>query len=237
MKYNLDGKVAVVSRATSELGSAIKKALEENGVLVVDAGEANCKESIKKLVDETISKNGKIDILVNVARGEASDAEAKKFWEYEDSIWENAVRDNIFGVYYLTKEVAKHMVEKHSGSIVNVSSALAVVPAPEQFAFCGTDAGINHFSRAMAIEIGKEGVRVNSVMPGIKDKGINNNIVDDEFSQPTGLLSHIPARRDGSAFEKAASLVCFLSSDDASYINGAQITADGGWSSGYSRDF
>ena len=261
MKVDLSGKTAIVTGAGGVIGKAISLALAANGAKVVLTGRSRgpleiveneikaaggeCtiiqsdisdKAKIQNLVDETLKTYGSIDILVNNAGVNGNQAQRVNFWEYDDELFDKIIATDLNGVYYLSKPVAAQMVKQGSGSIINVASVTGLVPLRLQCAYCAAKAGVINLTKAMAIEIADKGVRVNAIAPGSVLNEQLKEVFYNDKQRSEAMLSHIPMHRTGETEEEAA-MVCFLASDDASYITGSVNTIDGGWSVGYSRDF
>lgn len=245
---NLQGKVAVVTGGSRDIGRAVSLRLAADGAKVCinychnpekaqqtldmirkAGGEAimvkadvTKAEDVKRLFEETAKAfGGRIDILVNNAGG----IMGRKRIEEQDESWYNTVLDlNFKSCWLCTREVLKYMGK--GGAIVNISSQAARDgggPGSSIYA-CGKAAMLCH-TRAMAKELGPQGIRVNAVCPGMIDTYFH-----DTFTAPASreaLHRSAPLRREGEASE-VAGLVCFLASDDSGYVTGTGIDINGG---------
>lgn len=261
MQVDLSGKTAIVTGAGGVIGRAIAVAFARNGANVVLTGRSRAplevaqteireiggkcsiiqcdisdKKQIEALVESTVQEYGKIDILVNNAGINGGAEDRKNFWEYNDELWDKVITTDLSGVYYLSKPVAKRMVEQGSGCIINVASITGIVPLRLQCAYAAAKAGVVHLTKAMALELGDKGVRVNAIAPGSVVTGQLKEVFYNDKARAEAMLSHIPMHRTGEAEEQAA-MACFLASDDASYVTGSVNPVDGGWICGFSRDF
>ena len=244
----LEGKVAVVTGGSRDIGRAISIKLASEGAKVCinyNHNEAKALETLKMIEDSggeailfkadvTSAKDvaamleaaaaafgGKIDILVNNAGGILG----RKKIEEQDEAWYYALMDlNFKSCWLCTRDVLPYM--KDGGSIVNVSSQAARDGggAGSSVYACGKAAMLCH-TRAMAKELGPRGIRVNAVCPGMI-----NTYFHDTFTAPEGreaLHRSAPLRREGEAPE-VADLVCFLASDESSYLTGNGVDINGG---------
>ena len=125
---------------------------------------------------------------------------------------------------------------REGSAIVNISSIVGMVPLRNQCAFTAAKAAVNNFTKAIAMELAPKGIRANSLCPGSVGIAITNKLWTNN-SAMEGLLSHIPMGRQGTP-EEIANAVAFLASDAATYITGAVLPVDGGWTcGGYARNF
>ena len=255
MQINLNGKVAVVTGCDTDIGKEICRVLVQNGAIVFaqtctkDTAEqavANiCTDegkvfplvgdisdviTVEVLAKSVIEKCGHVDILVNNTSILSDKHEKMEIHNYKDDDWDDVVATDVNGVYHCAKYFSKLMVDAEGGRIINVASAGGIVGLQKYSAMVTATSGLLGLTRAMAAELGKYGVLVNAVAVGsICVDGENRDNEKD-------LLGHIPLGRQGTAKE-VANAVAFLAAPEASYMTGATITIDGGWSCGFMRDW
>jgi glucose 1-dehydrogenase len=243
------GKRALVTGSSSGIGAAIALALARAGADVVvnyrshpDEGEA-VRQQVEALGVRGLSVHadvavpadvdalfqtveaawGGLDILVNNA---GVDGVRQPAWESEPEQWERVLRINLFGPYHCARRALKGMVERRSGVIVNITSVHEVIPWNGYSAYCASKAGLSMMTKTLAQEAAPFGVRVLSVAPGAIQTPINQSVWGDP-KMLADLLAKIPFGRMGTT-EEIGRLVAVLASDDASYVTGATIFADGG---------
>ena len=178
--------------------------------------------SCQKMIDFTIEKFGKIDVLVNNAGISISPAPFDMTTKEE---WERVFATNVFGTFNCTKAVLPHMISKKRGSVVNVSSVWGVVGGSCEAVYSASKASVIGFTKAMAKELAPSGIRVNAVAPGIIDTDMNSHLGENDIEE---IKEEIPLGRIGTA-EEIGEIVAFLCSAKSSYITGEVIKADGGW--------
>jgi 3-oxoacyl-[acyl-carrier protein] reductase len=181
----------------------------------VQADVADAEEA-KRLVDEA----GDLDILVNNA-GLTRDGLLARM---PDDDWHTVLNTNLGGVFHTCRAVARGMMRRRSGAIVNVSSIVGLHGNPGQTNYSASKAGIIGFTKALARELGPRGVRANVVAPGYVDTRLTD-VLPDELKQ--AMLQNTPLGRFGTA-EDVAGAVRFLSSDAAAFITGEVLLVDGG---------
>ena len=241
---SLDSKVAIVTGSSQGIGRAIaielaslvlkvvvnyansKAAAEEvvkdiirNGgeAIAVQANIANL-EDVKKLIDNTLNKFGRIDILVNNA-GITRD---KLLLRMKLDDWQTVIDLNLTGVFLCTQAVIKTMLKQKNGRIINVSSIVGEVGNPGQANYSAAKAGILGFTKSVAKEVASRGITVNAIAPGF----IETNMTKD--LEKENVLQSIPLKRLGTP-EEVAGLTRFLAVDpSAAYITGQVINIDGG---------
>ena len=259
MDINFTDKVVVITGAEGGIGSAMVKKFAKNGAQVAIC-DLNCKGDLEKELkengnivksfsfnvsnkDETLEamkqiaeEFGKIDILVNNAGINVGADERKTIEHFSDKWWDAITAVDLDGVFNCSKSAIPYMTCENA-SIINISSITGMVPLRNQCAFAAAKAGVINLSKAMAIELAPKGIRVNVVCPGSIGIAITNNTLWREASAMEGLLSHIPMGRQGQACE-IADATMFLGSEMATYITGAVLPVDGGWTcGGFARDF
>jgi len=247
-RFDLSGRVALVTGASRGIGSAIAEALAEHGAQIVlssrkqadldseaerinvlyperataIAAHAGRQNDLERLVQAVMERFSRIDILVNNA---ATNPYMGPVLGAEPSAWDKTFEVNVRGVFLLTKLVYEASMESHGGSIVNVASTGGLKPGIGLGVYNITKAAVIMLTRQLARELGGK-VRVNAVAPGlIKTRFAealwgNQEILDR-------ILSFNPMGRIGLP-EEVASAVLFLASDAASYVNGEVLVVDGG---------
>jgi NAD(P)-dependent dehydrogenase (short-subunit alcohol dehydrogenase family) len=260
MKVDLAGKVALVTGAGRGIGQAIADALAANGARVVYAdidrpsAEAAAGQSpgalgrrmdvtneaeVETVIAEILRQCGRLDILVNNA-GVNTIAHRVNIDQFPTAEWQRILNVDLNGLFFVSRAAAKPMLAQRAGRIINISSVLGLVPARLQCAFTAAKAGVVNLTRAMALELGAQGVLVNCLAPGsILTEGTKQLFYgpDGKFSDRVqALLAHIPLGRPGETREVAHAAL-FLAAPESSYINGAVLTVDGGWLAGYTREF
>jgi len=240
----LQGKVAVITGAARGIGreTALLFAREGARVVVADVdtrgevvaqdirqtgGQAlfartdvTSRESCHALVGSTLAAFGQVDVLVNNA-GIVRDAVLAKLTE---SDFDLVVNVNLKGTFTMTQAVVAPMVERGSGSIINVSSVVGLYGNFGQTNYAATKAGVIGMTRVWARELGKKGIRVNAVAPGFirteMTQGVPERVLDM-------MRDKTPLGRLGTP-EDVARVFLFLASDEAAYVHGAVISVDGG---------
>ncbi|WP_028330332.1 3-oxoacyl-ACP reductase FabG [Brachyspira alvinipulli] len=244
MSKILDGKVAIVTGAGRGLGKGIAKKLAEKGAKVVvtdvildnakecveeikkEGGEALCLigniaklEDVNNIFQTTIKEYGKVDIVVNNA-GINKDSMLHKM---TDEQWDNVIAVNLTGTFYMTREAAKIMREKEYGRIINISS-MSWLGNIGQSNYAASKAGVIGVTKTAARELAKKGITCNAICPGFIETDMTRSVPEKVWDI---MISKIPAGRAGTP-EDVGNMVAFLSSDEASYINGQIIEVSGG---------
>jgi 3-oxoacyl-[acyl-carrier protein] reductase len=234
---SLDGKNALVTGASRSIGRAIALELAAAGASVVvgyrsGAGEAEgvATETGGRAVQADVSdpgaaarlveEAGELDILVNNA-GVTRDGLIARM---PDADWRDVIETNLSSVFYTCRAVARSMMKRRSGSIVNVSSVVGLRGNPGQTNYSASKAGVIGFTKALARELGGRGVRANVVAPGYVHSRLTDEISEEMRSL---MLQNTPLGRLGEP-EDVAGAVRFLCSDAAAYITGEVLQVDGG---------
>ncbi len=245
----LEGKTAIISGSTKGIGFAIAKLYVREGARVVVnsrnaedcarvarglgsaatpvAADLSSSDEVRRLAREAeAALGGAVDILVNNA-GQPRVAPSEDLAEAD---YRYTLDLNLNGYFVLSQEVARGMLARGSGAIINISSMNGTVPFPHRLAYCVSKAGLNMMTKVMAIEWAARGVRVNAIAPGYIETEIVKSLSQKGILDPDKLARRTPMGRIGSPVEVAEAAV-FLASSGASFITGEVLTVDGGWSS------
>jgi 3-oxoacyl-[acyl-carrier protein] reductase len=247
--FDLNGKVALVTGASSGIGRATAEALAASGARVAinfhrnEAGAAAARAEIisrggrafivqadvtqssevQSLVEQTVAEFGPIDILVNNA---GSLIERLKILELTEERWDEVIDLNLKSAFLCCRAVAASMMERKAGAIINVSSiAGRNGGALGSIHYSTAKGGLITFTKGLAKELSPFGVRVNAVSPGVIDTPYH-----EQFSSPEMMKTYagmIPLGRVGTPAE-VAKVICFLAADTASYLAGETIEINGG---------
>ncbi len=239
---NFKGKTALITGAAVGIGRAVAIKMAQNHAKLVLADlnlqkleelktelvaytddvlifkcDISNEDDVKNMIDGAYAKFGNIDILVNNA---AIWRQWSPFQNIEISEWKRYFDINIIGTVSVTKSVIDKMLENKYGRIINVASVAGVYGNANMTSYSATKGALISFTHALAKEVSEKGILVNSVSPGSVSPSDNNDV---NYTEPSELSF---MGRTGSDMENA-NLICFLASDDASYISGQNIQIDG----------
>jgi len=239
-------RVALVTGGTRGIGAAITRTLAQDGIhvaavyahdvhtaqefyqhalseeLPISLHQANIADSgdSPRLVHEVLHEVGRIDYLINNA-GINRDRTAVKMWTLQ---WEEVIRTDLSGTFYMTQAVLPHMLERGSGRIVNISSIVGQMGNYGQANYAAAKSGLFGLTKSLALETADKGVTVNCVAPGAIETEMTSHIPADVLK---GYMDRIPMHRQGTP-EEVAHVVRFLLDDLSAYITGATIPINGG---------
>ena len=246
-KFNLAGKVAIVTGASRGLGAGMAIGLAEAGAdLVVVASSTRLQETVDKIkvlgrrclgiqadlidtkvipqiIDATLKEYGRIDILINCA-GIIRRAPAIEFSEKD---WDDVIQINQKATFFMCQAAAKEMVKQKKGKIINIASLLSfqggiIVPS-----YTASKSAVAGLTKALANEWAPLGINVNAIAPGYMATEMTEALQKSTERAPA-ILARIPAGRWGTP-EDMKGLAVFLASDAAEYLQGQVIAVDGGW--------
>jgi 3-oxoacyl-[acyl-carrier protein] reductase len=217
-------KVVIVDILEEELMSTAKELSRYGDVTAVKA-DITKKEDRERIVKVTLEKYGRIDILVN----NAGIAIQKAAIDMDLSDWQRVIDINLTAVFLCSQAVAKHMIKSgRGGVIINISSMLGFMGLELRSAYCASKAGVIGLTKALAVEWGKYGIRVVAVAPGYVATERVIDLIRRGIVNEAELKRRTPLGRLAKP-EEVAKLVAYLASDDASYVNGATVLIDGGY--------
>ena len=241
---NLNGRVAVVTGASRGIGRGVAVRLAGQGARVVAlargdnarpvaeaiaaaGGQAEAltldvtdRDAAEAAITSTVARHGRVDILVNNA-GIARDQLMLRM-KRED--WDLVLSTNLTAAFTLTQAVLKSMIRQRSGRIICISSVVGQSGNAGQANYAASKAGLIGFAKSVALEVASRGITVNVVAPGMIETDMTRAITDRAREE---WESRIPLKRLGTADDVAAA-VCFLASDEASYITGQVLAVNGG---------
>lgn len=247
---NLKGKVVIVTGAKSGIGlaTAVRFADEGARVVVADVREASQEASelakrgaeavfvqvdvsngsqVAALIEKTVAIFGRLDILVNNAGIEF----AKKVTDTTEAEWERLMNVNLKGVFLCSKSAIPVMQRNGGGVIVNVASELGLVGGSEIAAYTASKGGVVQLTKAMAIDHASDGIRVNCIAPGPVSTPLLEEIIKSASNaeqERQSIVSKTLLKRLARP-EEIADVIVFVASDEASYMTGAIVSVDGGW--------
>lgn len=242
--FDLTGKVAIVTGAAQGIGRSIAGALARQGALVamgdvlgdaaVEAAhellasglkaegyamDVTSAESAQAVVKTILERHGRLDILVNNA-GIVRDNVALRL-KRED--WDLVLKVNLTGTFTCTQAVLRAMMRQKGGRIISISSVVGQMGNAGQSNYAASKAGIIGFTKSMARELAVRGITVNAVAPGLIDTDMTRRLPENVRNE---WASMVPLGRFGTV-DDVASAVCFLASDEASYVSGQVLAVNG----------
>jgi NAD(P)-dependent dehydrogenase (short-subunit alcohol dehydrogenase family) len=252
MTFDLTGKTGLVTGASRGIGRALALGLARAGadlalsardealldqvrgeveglgrkafVLPADVTDA---EACQKLGEDAIGALGHLDVLVNNAGGSSY---MGAFTELRFKGWEKTMRLNVDSIVHLSQVVGRHMLERGSGSVVNVASVAGLGATPTLAAYGASKAAVISLTKTLALEWGPQGVRVNALCPGWTKTDLNKDLWSDE--QLAQMMVATTGLKRWAEAEEMVGPTVFLASDASSYVTGQALVVDGGQTAG-----
>jgi NAD(P)-dependent dehydrogenase (short-subunit alcohol dehydrogenase family) len=246
--FGLDGQVAVVIGGTGVLCGAMARGLAQAGATVIVAGrdaekgaarvgeiealggkaafasvDVMVRESIEGLLGETLSTQGRVDMLVNGAGVNS----ASPYLDARDEDWDRVIDSNLKAVHWGCQMFGKHMASSGGGAILNVASVSAHLPLSRVFAYSASKAAVVNLTQNVARELAPMGVRVNALSPGFFPAEQNRKILDP--ARVEKIMAGTPMARFGEPQELVGATLLLLSRNAGSFITGATYYVDGGF--------
>jgi NAD(P)-dependent dehydrogenase (short-subunit alcohol dehydrogenase family) len=248
-KFNLDGRVALITGGCQGLGLVFAKALAEAGasVAVTSRDEAKAAEGarqireatgqqaigvavdvtngeqVQRMAAETVQSLGRIDILINNAGINVR----KPILEYDEASWDLVQSTNLKAPFLCAKAVVPYMIKQAYGRIINLSSMLGTVALPERSAYCSSKGGLIQLTKVMALEWADYHITANAICPGPFATELNKVVIDNPVANQF-FLDHLAIKRWGNPNELTGLLI-YLASEASSFMTGSSIVIDGGW--------
>lgn len=249
--FNYEGRVVVITGASSGLGVQMAKGFAEQGAdlallarreeklsdvkqeiqdqydvkIMYHVCDVTDTESVNTAIDAVAKEYGKIDVLIN----NAGSSKAGSVSEMTDEAWDFTIETDLNSVFKVTRAASRHMIKAKYGRIINIASMYGILATNQQAsAYHASKAGVINFSRAAAAELAKEGITVNTICPGyFLTELTEETLSTSEFQQYMDLT--VPMARAGQPGELNAAAI-FLGSEEATYVTGQALAVDGGWS-------
>lgn len=246
----LEGKIAIVTGSNRGIGAGIAIAFAKEGCKVVinchehhkDADEVvneikklgsdaifftadvSKEKEVKRLVENTVKKFGKLDIFVNNA-GILVTGTVETLTEKD---WNRQMDVNLKGVFLCTKYAVQQMIKQgRGGRIINISSIAGLVGFPGISAYCASKGGVSELTREVALDCAQYGITVNAIDPGVISTDMTKSMLEDKATKDT-LMANTPIGRCGQPKDIGNAAV-FLALDESSFITGHNLVVDGGW--------
>lgn len=213
-------KVIANYNKSEEKAIELQKELEKENIKIdIFKADVSKRQEVKKLIQYTLEKYKKIDILIN----NAGISEYKLFTEESDEDWNKIINNNLYSAFIMSQEVIPNMIYNKQGCIINISSVWGIVGGALEVIYSISKAGMDGLTKALAKELGPSNIRVNSIAPGVIDTDMNIDLSKEELKD---LENETPLRRIGKV-QDIAKCINWLVDDE--FTTGQIISINGGW--------
>lgn len=227
LKFASEGATVVIADRNLQAAARTEELIKQTGgmgqAIAVDVTQ---EQQVVDAINKTVEQFGRLDILHN----NAGVSLLKPITETTEGDWDFLFGVNLKGMFFGCKHAIPVMVQQGGGVIINTASELSIIGQPLYSAYCATKGGVLAFTRALSVEWAAQGIRINAICPGPTHTPMLQaefEIAADPGAEETAAIRSIPAGRLGTA-EEIARVALFLASDDAAFVQGAAIVADGG---------
>ena len=211
--------IANYNKSEKEAQKLKEELKKENKEIEIYKADISKEEEIKKMVEYTIKKYKKIDILIN----NAGIDKIQLSTEVTKKDWDEIINTNLYGTFYITQQITKNMIQNKKGKIINISSIWGQIGASMEVVYSISKAGVDGLTKALAKELGPSGIQVNSIAPGFIKTEMNAGYNKKELE----IKDEIPLQKLGEC-EDIARCIKWLIEDK--YVTGQIIAINGGWS-------
>ncbi|WP_151810200.1 SDR family oxidoreductase [Acinetobacter bereziniae] len=245
----LKDKIALITGAGAGIGEATALLFADQGakVIVSDRDYDNAKKVAEKIganafaVAADVAKSAEVEVMVkagvehfgglDILVNNAGFGTLGTVVSLEEDLWDSVIDVNLKGVFLCSKFAIPELIRRGGGSIVNLASTISVVGIPDRAAYVAAKGGVAALTRAMALDHANEGIRVNSVAPGVINSSYYDKLfkeVEDPAAFKKGLEARSPLNKMGEPID-IANMILFLASDESTFSTGAMFTIDGGY--------
>ena len=213
-------KVIANYNKSKEQAEKLKKELEEKNIIIdIIQADISKKEECEKIIEYTIKKYGKIDILIN----NAGISKVQLIDEVTEKDWNEMINTNLYSAFCMCQLAVPYMIKEKKGNIINISSVWGIVGASQEILYSITKAGIDGLTKALAKEVGPSNIKVNSIAPGYINTDINKEISEKALDR---IKEETPLEKIGEPID-IAKCVEWLINDN--FTTGQVISINGGW--------
>ena len=248
-KFNLEGKIVVITGGGTGLGLAMVRALARAGADLCIAGrrpapienavrevqglgrkalaiptDVSDSAQVDRLITTTLDRFGRIDVLINNAGAVGQGNVVKPIWDITDDEWSTVMDINLSGAFYCARAVSQSMVDQGKGKIINVASGFGMRAGRDIYMYCCSKGGMIQLTKVLSFSLARYGITANSIVPGFIPTTGTDSDMRDTLPQSGDFL---PIGKLGRP-EDLGPIAVFLSSDASDYMTGEMIIADGG---------